>query len=142
MIKNLILRIWYWIIFIRNKESLPTASTMSHPKMKIEGLSWAFTWEDEGLWELRNHRLQDAFKYVIHHRMKLVVGPTNDVGVMRSKTFDKQIFNMAKRFFPDWIGFDVSRCSYNLEIADRMMRIRKVAEWRFQKSLDMDINDL
>ncbi len=142
MIMNLILKIWYWIAFIRNKESLPTTSKISNPKMEIEGLSWAFIWEDEGLWEFRNHHLQDAFKCVIHHRMKLVVGPTNDVGAMRSKSFDKQIFKKAKIYFPHWIGFDESRCSYNPEIADRMMRIRKVAEWRFQKSLDMDINNL
>ncbi|GGG05097.1 hypothetical protein GCM10011344_01840 [Dokdonia pacifica] len=104
--------------------------------MEHEGMSGAFIWEDEGLWEVRSHHLIDAFKYVIHHRMTLVVGPENDVGVMRSKKFDKHIFEMAKKYFPNWIGFDESRCSYNPEIADRMMRIRKVAYWRFQKLLD------
>ncbi len=43
---------------------------------------------------------------------------------------------MAKKYFPNWIGFDESRCSYNPEIADRMIRIRKVADWRFQRLLD------
>lgn len=103
--------------------------------MELEGLSGAFIWEDEGLWEI-NHHLADAFKYVIHHRMKLVVGSANDVGAMRSKNFDKQIFEMAKKYFPDWIGFDESRCSYNPELADRMMRIKKVGDWRFEKLLN------
>ncbi len=133
---NWILKIWIWITFLRNKNSLPTKSKIINPKMEHEGMSGAFIWEDEGLWEVRNHHLTDAFKYVIHHRMKLVVGSENNVGVMRSKSFDKQIFQMAKKYFPNWIGFDKSRCSYNPELADRMMRIRKVADWRFQKLLN------
>ncbi len=133
---NLILKIWIWITFLKNKNSLPTKSKIIHPKMEHEGMSGAFIWEDEGLWDIRNHHLSDAFKYVIHHRMTLVVGPENDVGVMRSKKFDKRIFEMAKRYYPNWIGFDEARCSYNPEIADRMMRIRKVAYWRFQKLLN------
>ncbi|CAL2079140.1 hypothetical protein [Tenacibaculum sp. 190524A02b] len=96
--------------------------------MEYETMSGAFIWEDEGLWKVKNHHLADAFKYVIHHRMKLVVGSGNDVGVMRSKSFDKQIFRMAKKYFPNWIGFDEYRCTYNPELADRMMRIRKVAD--------------
>ena len=73
--------------------------------MEHEGMSGAFIWEDEGLWEHTNHHLINAFKYVIHHRIKLIVGPENDVGVMRSKKFDRQIFEMAKKYFPNWIGF-------------------------------------
>ncbi|MEP0266859.1 hypothetical protein [Dokdonia sp.] len=106
--------------------------------MKYEIMSGAFIWEDEGLWEHRNHHLVDAFKYVINHRMTLVVGPNNndDVGVMRSKRFDKKIFEMAKRHFPNWIGFDISRCSYDSELADRILRIKKVAAWKIQKSFN------
>ena len=55
---------------------------------------------------------------------------------MRSYSFDKHIFEMAKRNYPDWIGFDKSRSSYNPEIAERILRIRKVVDWRFQKLLD------
>lgn len=133
---NLILKIWFWITFLRNKESLPTESKMMNPKMDYETMSGAFIWEDEGLWELRNHHLLNAFKYVLNHRVHLVLGPNNDAIVMRSKRFDKQIFNMAKRHFPDWIGFHESRCSYNPELAERMKRILKVAEWRMQKIFD------
>jgi hypothetical protein len=138
MLKNIILKIWIWITFLISKEKLPTKSKTINPKMEYEGMSGAFIWEDEGLWGLKNHHLLHAFKYVINHRMKLIVGSENDVGFMRSYSFDKQIFEMAKRNYPDWIGFDKSRCSYNSEIADRIMRIKKVADWRFQKILDAD----
>ena len=136
MLKNFILKTWIWIVFIRNKETLPTESKIANPKMEYEVMSGAFIWEDEGLWELRNHHLADAFRHVINHRMKLIVGPDKNVGVMRSKSFDKQIFKMAKKYFPDWIGFDKSRCSYNPEIADRILRIKKVEKWRYQKLLN------
>lgn len=130
---SLIIKIWIWITFLRNKEPLPTESKMTNPKMKYEVMSGSFIWEDEGLWEHQNYGLREAFKYVINHRMSLIAGPNNDVGFMRSKRFDKQIFKMAKRHFPNWIGFDESRCSYNAELADRILRIHKVEEWRLEK---------
>ncbi|WP_299122958.1 hypothetical protein [uncultured Winogradskyella sp.] len=133
---NLILKIRIWITFLKNKDSLPAKSKLINPKMEYEGMSGAFIWEDEGLWEVRNHHLTDAFKYVIHHRMKLVVGPKKDFGAVRSSAFDKEIFEMAKKYFPNWIGFDELRCSYNPELADRIIRIKKVADWRFQKLLN------
>jgi hypothetical protein len=136
MMIDFISKTWIWIVFIKNKETLPTESKIINPKMEYETISGAFIWEDEGLWELRNHHLQDAFKYVINHRMKLIVGPDSDVGVMRSKNFDKRIFEMAKKYFPNWIGFEKSRCSYNSELADKILRIKKVENWRFQKILN------
>ncbi|WP_394751102.1 hypothetical protein [Spongiimicrobium salis] len=106
---------------------------MVNPKMEYEGMSGAFIWEDEGLWEVRNRHLSNAFKYVIHHRMRMVARLDEDEEVLRSKKFDQKIFEMAKKYFPNWIGFDASRCSYNPELADRMIRIRKVAHWRCEK---------
>lgn len=131
-----ILKTWIWITFIRNKETLPTKSETINPKMEFEVMSGSIYWEDEGLFELRNHHLQDAFKYVLNHRMKLIVGSDNDIGVMRSTSFDKSIFEMAKKHFPNWIGFDNSRCSYNSEFEDKILRIKKVEKWRFQKILN------
>lgn len=131
-----ILKTWIWITFIRNKETLPTKSETINPKMDFEVMSGSIYWEDEGLFELRNHHLQDAFKYVLNHRMKLIVGSDNDIGVMRSTSFDKSIFEMAKKHFPNWIGFDNSRCSYNSEFEDKILRIKKVEKWRFQKILN------
>lgn len=131
--KNFILKTIIWIIFLINKEELPTKSNNKKPKIEYEGMSGAFIWEDEGLWELKNRYFLDFFKYVINHRMKLVVGSKNDVECMHSYSFDKQIFEMAKRYYPDRIGFEESRCSYNQELAKRIMRIKKVVDWRFQK---------
>lgn len=131
--KDFILKTWLCIVFMRNKETLPTESKIINPKMKYEVMSGAIYWEDEGLFELRNHHLQDAFKYVLNHRMKLIVGSDYDVGVMRTKNFDQSIFEMAKKHFPNWIGFDNSRCSYNSEFEDKILRIKKVEKWRFQK---------
>jgi hypothetical protein len=131
--KDFILKTWLCIVFMRNKETLPTESKIINPKMKYEVMSGAIYWEDEGLFEHRNHHLQDAFKYVLNHRMNLIAGPDNAVGVMRSTTFDKSIFEMAKKHFPNWIGFDNSRCSYNSEFEDKLLRMKKVEKWRFQK---------
>ena len=133
---DFVLKTWIWITFIRNKETLPTKSETINPKMEFEVMSGSIYWEDEGLFELRNHHLQDAFKYVLNHRMKLIVGSDNDIGVMRSTSFDKSIFEMAKKHFPNWIGFDNSRCSYNSEFEDKILRIKKVEKWRFQKILN------
>ncbi len=131
-----ILKIWIWVTFLRNKEPLPTESKTMHPKMTYEIMSGAFIWEDEGLWEIRNHHLANAFKYVIKHRMNLIVGPNNDNEYLRSKRFDKAIYNMAKRHFPNWVGFDISRCSYNPELKDRIRRIKKAEDWKLEKLLN------
>ena len=45
---NFILKIWIWITFIWNKETLPTESRIDNPKMEFETMSGAFIWEDEG----------------------------------------------------------------------------------------------
>lgn len=137
--ERIILKIYYIVILRKYTNSLPTTSNIEHPKMEYEGMSGSFIWEDEGLWEV-NHRLADAFKSVIHQRMKMVIGPENDVGVMHSKKFDKSIFNIAKKYYPNWIGFREDRCTYHPEIAERMMRILKVADWRIKKMFDEDIN--
>lgn len=135
LIKDFLLKLWILRTFLLHRNTLPIASSLENPKMQYEVFSGAFIWEDEGLWEA-HYQLADAFKYVIHQRMKLIVGPNNDVGVFRSVKFDQQIFNMAKRFFPCWIGFEDSRCSYNPELAHRIMRIKKVENWRYQKLLN------
>ena len=133
---NILFKIWIWITLLRNKGTLPTVSKIITPKMEYEVMSGSFIWEDEGLWEHRNHHLQNAFKYVINHRMNLIVGPDNDVGYMRSRSFDKKIFEMAKKHFPNWIGFQGSRCSYNPEFAERILRIKKVEKWKYEKLLN------
>ena len=131
-----ILKTWIWITFLRHKKTLPSESNMVNPKFKFEWMSGAFIWEDEGLWEHRSHHFSGAFKYVIKHRMQLIAGSENDTGFMRSKKFDKQIFEMARKHFPNWVGFDVSRCSFDSNLANRIKRIEKVEEWRMRRLTD------
>ena len=132
MMKNIILKTWFWLAFIRNKETLPTKSDIYKTNIKYEIISGSFIWDDEGLWELKNQQLNEAFKFVLKYRMFLIAGQNyNDF--MRSKSFDKCIFKMAKKHFPEWIGFQKSRCSYNYELRDRILRIKKVEDWRLQK---------
>ncbi|WP_442266653.1 hypothetical protein ACSIGC_02865 [Tenacibaculum sp. ZS6-P6] len=138
MLISLYLRIWFWITFIRYRNSLPTTSDIENPKMEIEGFSQSFTYEDEGLGEAK-WPLPEAFKYVISYRTYLVIGIENDKNFMRSKRFDRSIYTMAKRYFPNWIGFDPPRCTYNAELSDRMQRIRKVSLWKFEKMFDEEI---
>lgn len=132
---DFILKAWIWITLINNKEKLPTESKIINPKIEYEAMSGSIIWEDEGLWELRNRHLQNAFKYVLNHRMQLIVGQSNDVGIMRSKNFDKNIFEMAKKHFPNWIGFDKSRCIFNSELRDKINRIKNIENWKFEKKL-------
>lgn len=135
MVKNIILKIWYWKIFKTNKNILPTKSELVNPKMEYETMSGSFIWEDEGLWETHHH-FANAFRHVINYRTKLVLGPTNNFEALSSGNFDKQVFELAKKHYPDWIGFNESRCSYNPKLADRMMRIIQVANWRIDKLMN------
>ena len=45
---------------------------------------------------------------------------------------------MAKKYFPNWIGFNENRCSYNPELSDKIKRIRKVAEWKIDKEMSCE----
>lgn len=117
---------------------MPKETTMSNPKMKMEGMSWAIFWEDEGTLNPSFH-LTRAFVYVTHYRTKLILGDSNKMGNYGPKYFDMLIFKLAKFYFPDWIGFDEKRCSYNPEFADRILRMHKVAEWRLNKMFDDEI---
>lgn len=134
-IVNFFYKIWIWGLFLKYRNSLPTTSEIENPKMEHELFSGTFFWEDEGL-QVANYQLGNAFKSVLAHRMKLIAGESYDLGQFKSDRFNKRIFIIAKRYFPNWIGFQESRCNYNPELAKRMMRIQKVSYWRFEKSLD------
>ncbi|WP_128755290.1 hypothetical protein [Aquimarina sediminis] len=103
--------------------------------MEIEGMSWAVFWEDEGL-PTPSLNLTRAFVYVIHYRTFLIVGNKNETGNYGPKYFNKLMFKLAKVYFPDWIGFNKGRCSYNPELGNRVLRIQKVAEWKLNKMFD------
>lgn len=132
---NLIRFFWIWAIFYANRSKLPTTSDNVNPKMEYEVWSGDFIWEDEGLWELP-HKLAQAFRPVLHYRTYLVIGPENNFGIHDSKMFNKYVFKLAKFYFPNWIGFEKSRCSYSPELSNRMVRIIKVSNWRMEKSMN------
>ena len=123
---------------IYHKNSLPKETKISNPKMEIEGMSWAVHWEDEGI-SNPSYNLTCAFIYVIHYRTCLIVGDSSRIAGYGPRGFNKQMFKLAKFYFPDWIGFDKERCSYNPELANRILRIQKVAAWRLNKMFDNEI---
>lgn len=120
---------------IHHKNSLPKKTTISNPKMETEGMSWAVFWEDEGI-PHPSYNLTRAFVYVIHYRTCLIVGDKGKIESHGPKYFNKLMFKLAKIYFPDWIGFGKERCLYNPELANRILRILKVAEWKLNKMFD------
>ncbi|MBW1299034.1 hypothetical protein [Aquimarina litoralis] len=115
---------------------MPKETNILNPKMEIEGMSWAVYWEDEGLPSPLSRHLTRAFVHVINYRTYLIVGDSSKIEGYGPKNFDKLMFKLAKFYFPDWIGFNKQRCSYDAELGNRILRIQKVAEWRFKKMLD------
>ncbi len=126
-------RFWWAMIYHRN--SLPKETTLLNPIMETEGMSWAVFWEDEGM-PNPSYNLTRAFVYVFHYRTSLIVGNSGNIPGYGPKNFNKLMFRLAKYYFPDWIGFDKNRCSYNPELASRILRIHKVSKWQLDKLLD------
>ncbi|CAL2078474.1 hypothetical protein [Tenacibaculum sp. 190524A05c] len=139
MLINLYLYIKIWFIFFRYKNSLPTNSDIKNPTMEIDGWSLNFYWDDEGLLETKSLLIQ-GFQFVISYRTSLVIGlNNNEHGYLRSEKIDRSIYELAKKYFPNWIGFQLSRNSYDSKLSERMQRIQKVAIWRFEKDIDKNI---
>ena len=131
------LGIRFWFALFSHRNSLPVTSDIVDPKMEYEGMSGSIYWEDEGF-PNPSYYLTRAFTHVLHYRTCLIVGSSNKIAGYGSKYFNKLIFKLAKIYFPDWIGFKESRCSYSVERADRIMRIEKVAEWRLKRMFDKE----
>ena len=102
---------------------------MLNPKMEYTPLTDADFWEDEGLIECHSD-LGNVFSQVIFHRTELITG------VAALSNEHKRYFYLAKKYFPNWIGFDSSRCAYNAERTERILRIRKVSQWKIDKILN------
>lgn len=115
--------------FKRHRNSLPEKSCLSNPKMEYHALANAVLWTDEGLTECHPN-LENAFRFVLYYRTNLITGKTN------TGNSDKRYFELAKRYFPKWIGFESSRCSYNAERSHRIERIRKVSDWKIDKIMN------
>ena len=124
---------------ILHKNSLPKEINIINPKLEIEGMSGAVYWEDEGLPSPLSTYLTRAFVYVIHHRTCLIVGDSKKEDRYGPKNFSKLMFKLAKIYFPDWVGFERNRCTYNSVLANHILRIQKVREWRLKKMFDEEI---
>ncbi len=135
--KKLFLKIIIWYVFKKYKNTLPTQSNVSNPKMDYYFMQDAVIWEDEGL--LESHpKPGKVFGYAVNHRRYLIETSPQEATTQKPDKFNKQVFEMAKKYFPNWIGFDSARCSYNPELSDRIKRIRKVANWQFDKLMNED----
>ncbi|MFY0602366.1 MAG: hypothetical protein JXQ93_00345 [Flavobacteriaceae bacterium] len=109
---------------------------MKKPKMHYDVLSDGVYWEDEGL-ENCDQKLIDIFKLVIHYRTALLVNYSKkEITKEEAKLY--KVFKMAKKDFPNWIGFNEKRCSYNPYLSDRIKRIRKASAWKMAKRMNED----
>lgn len=110
--------------FKRHKGGLPTNSKEKNPKMEYAILADGVFWTDEGI-DNMTVELDNMFRSVLHHRTCLLVGDQTSEY--------KDSYNLAKKYFPDWVGFSSERCTYNPIHAERIERIRKVSNYQFDK---------
>jgi hypothetical protein len=128
-LRRILLYPFFRRIMRKYRGTLPETTTTLDPKMEYYAMADAVIWEDEGLIECHPD-LGNAFRFVVHHRTELITGVT---------TFNKEYkkyFDLAKKYYPNWIGFDPSRCSFNVERADRITRLRKVSQWKIDKMME------
>lgn len=121
-------------MFKRYRNSLPTKTNLSNPKMDYHILADAVVWEDEGIGECHPD-LENAFRYVLNYRTNLI----SKEFFKNEQNLSRRTFELAKKYFPDWIGFHRDRCSYSPELSERILRIRNVAEWKIDKLMNKDI---
>ncbi len=108
--------------------SLPEKQGES-PKTEYHLFADGVYWSDEGLDSIDSD-LEDVFREVINYRTDLL---TSD-----SISNCKRAYELAKHYFPSWVGFIESRNSFNPEIADRIRRIRKVSNKKIDKFFSND----
>ena len=120
-------------IFRKYRNSLPTKTEFDNPKMEYHILADSVVWEDEGI-EKCHPKLENAFRYVLNYRTNII---SNEFFENENKEKqNKKIFELAKKYFPDWIGFNEIRCSYNIELSEKIKRIRKISEWKMDKIMN------
>ncbi|MCH2196938.1 hypothetical protein [Kordia sp.] len=126
--------------FGKYKNTLPTKSTVDNPKMKyypFEGDQGIVGWEDEGFVETP-FRLGRMLSFVLAYRTYLIETPPEEFNIKKIGRFHSKAFRLGKKYFPNWIGFQEARCTYNPVHADRIKRYRKVTEWKIEKLLSDD----
>ncbi|MEM9022690.1 MAG: hypothetical protein AAGB22_03050, partial [Bacteroidota bacterium] len=95
-------------------------------KLKYHVLADGVYWNDEGLEDLKPG-LSNAFRFVLNHRTNLLAGSES------SNELSQHVFDLAKRYYPNWIGFREDRCRFDQQLSARIGRIRAVSEWKIEK---------
>ena len=113
--------------FTKYQNSLPTESGIANPKMDYHVLADAVVWEDEGI-DKCNPKLENALRYALNYRTNLIVDKNFGDSKRNSNNRGGRTYKLAKKYFPNWVGFEKSRCSYNPELSERIKRTRKVSE--------------
>tara|TARA_R110002072_G_scaffold262818_3_gene421694 strand:+ start:3713 stop:4144 length:432 start_codon:yes stop_codon:yes gene_type:complete len=124
-------------VFKKYKNSLPTQSVSEKPKMDYHVLADAVVWNDEGI-EKCNPELENALRYALNYRTNLIVDQNFGIKKKNSNSIGKRTFELAKKYFPNWIGFEKNRCEYNPELSNRIKRIRKISDWKIEKLMNSD----
>jgi len=124
-------------VFKKYKNSLPIKSVSETQKMDYHVLADAVVWNDEGI-EKCNPELENALRYALNYRTNLIVEKNYEIKKENSYNIGKRTFKLAKKYFPEWIGFEKSRCEYNLELSERIKRIRKVSDWKIEKLMNSE----
>ncbi|WP_075343377.1 hypothetical protein [Tenacibaculum agarivorans] len=130
--------ICFYIIFIarwyllRYRNQLIRLSKIENPKMEYYFMPGGVIWEDEYEDRLL-HKLSYILGFAIVYRTKLLKYPNYESRTKHLNDKYKRTFYLAKKYFPDWIGFQKSRCNYTPELSNRLYRIEKVVSWRLKK---------
>mgnify|MGYP007079439012 CR=1 FL=1 len=119
-------------VFKKFKNSLPTKFVSKNPKMDYHVLADAVVWNDEGI-ETCHPELENALRYALNYRTNLIVEENFNFKKENLNSPGKRTFELAKKYFPNWIGFDKNRCEFNPQLSERIKRIRKVSEWKIEK---------
>lgn len=108
------------------KDGLPKTYEMETPEMKYHVLADGVFWEDEGI-EKMDIRLSNVFRFVLNYRTHLITRQSKVN--LRSKI----AYDLAREHFPNWIGFQEDRCSFDKDLAIKIARIREVSRWKLEK---------
>ena len=116
-------------LFLKNQDFLPESSNIENPKMQYHVLADGVFWEDEGFNEM-DRNLSNVFRIVINYRTDLITNAS------KPNQLYQRVFELAKRYYPNWVGFKEERRVYNENLAKRIERIRKVSNWKMDKKIN------
>ncbi|CAM1345132.1 hypothetical protein [Tenacibaculum amylolyticum] len=126
---------WY---FIKYRNQLIRSSYIIDSKVTYYAMPGGMIWEDEYEDRLL-HKISNILGFAIVYRTKLLKYPDYEKRTKHLNDKHKTVFYLAKKYFPDWIGFQKSRCSYSSKLSSKIYRIEKVVSWRvkrFEQELD------